>query len=153
MVCFLISISLALAIPAIRNTLVTDQLATGSRKVISLIKSARSKAVMTQQPYLIFHNPAEQKLWYQEASAEREESTDVKRHSITLPADVHILDIKQAGGANDQNPAKDGLWITKQGYMDKTAIHISDGSNRSVSLLISPFLHTIQVLDEPVQFE
>ncbi|MBU1233869.1 MAG: prepilin-type N-terminal cleavage/methylation domain-containing protein [Proteobacteria bacterium] len=156
-VCFLISISLALAVPAIRNTLVTDQLATGSRKVISLIKSARSKAVMTQQPYLIFLDPAEQRLWYQEATGEEgirgEESSSVIHPSITLPSGIRILDIKQESGDKEQNPVQNGLWISKQGYMDKTAIHLGDGSNRTISLLISPFLHTIQVLDGPVYFE
>lgn len=152
-VCILISISLALAIPTVRNTLVTDQLATGSRKIISLIKSGRSKAIMTRQPYLILHDPAEQKLWYQEAGAEREETSAGDHPSITLPSGVHILSIKQAGGSKDQDPAKSGLWISKQGYMDKTAIHLGDGSNKSISLLISPFLHTIQVIDGPVHFD
>ncbi|MBU0946281.1 MAG: hypothetical protein KKE53_17750 [Proteobacteria bacterium] len=153
MVCFLISISLALALPTVRNSLMTDQLASGSRKIISLIKSARSKAVMTRQPYLIFLDPAEQRLWYQEAGGDREEPSAAVHPSITLPAGVHILDIKQANSGNDQNALSNGLWISKQGYMDKTAIHLGDGSDKSISLLISPFLHTIQVLDGPVHFE
>lgn len=151
-VCFLISISLGLAVPAIRNSLVTDQLAAGSRKIISLIKSARSKAVMTQQPYLIFLDPAEQRLWYQPVAGEDESST-AEHPSITLPSGIRVLDIKQAGGGREENPASNGLWISKQGYMDKTAIQLSDGNNKSVSLLISPFLPTIQVLDGPIHFE
>lgn len=152
-VCFLISISLGLSVPAIRNSLLTDQLAAGSRKIISLIKSARSKAVMNQQPYLIYLDPAEQKLWYQTVSGGDDSSTTTEHPSITLPSGIRVLDIKQASGGSKQNPASDGLWISKQGYMDQTAIQLSDGSNRSVSLLISPFLHTIQVLDGPVNFE
>jgi hypothetical protein len=154
MVCFLISISLALALPTVRNSLMTDQLASGSRKIISLIKSARSKAVMTRQPYLIFLDPAEQKLWYRKAGGGKEKSAATAAFpSITLPSGVRILDIKQANSGNDQNALSKGLWISKQGYMDKTAIQLGDENNSSISLLISPFLHTIQVLDGPVHFE
>lgn len=151
-VCLLISISLALSVPSLRNSLMTDQLATGSRKVISLVKSARSKAVMNQVPYLIFLDPAEQRLWYQKASGD-EEVTAAAHSSITLPSGVRILEIKQAGAGKNQDPVADGIWISRQGYMDSTIIRLVDRENRSISLLISPFLQTIQAVDGPVTFD
>ncbi len=151
-VCLLISISLALSVPSLRSSLVTDQLAAGSRKVISLVKSARSKAVMNQDPYLIFLDPAEQKLWYQKASGD-EEVTAAAHPSITLPSGVRILTIQQESAGKDHDPVADGIWISRQGYMDKTVIHLVDRENRSISLLISPFLHTIQAVDGPVTFD
>jgi len=149
-VCLLISISLGLSIPSLRSTLITDDLASGSRKVISLIKSARAKAVTNREPYLIFYDSAERKLWYRKANAA--DASDA-HSSITLPAGVRIEEIKQASEKSGRNPALDGLWISKQGYMDETGIQLTDKGNSILSLLISPFLPDIQVTDEAISFK
>lgn len=152
-VCLLISISLGLSIPSLRSTLITDELASGSRKVISLIKSSRAKAVAEQKPYLIFYDSAERKLWYQQVEAENNEETAPSRSTVTLPAGIQIQEIKQASGSGDQDPAKNGIWISKQGYMDKTAILLVDGDNKNLSLLISPFLPTIKIVEGIIDFK
>lgn len=150
-VCLLISISLAMSVPSLRTSMVSDQLAAGSRKIISLITSCRSRAIMDHEPHLIFFDPAEQKLWYQKASKKEEEATN--HHSVTLPSGIRIEEIKQASGGSEQDPMKDGLWVSKQGYMDKTLIRLIDTKNKSINLLISPFLFTIQTTDGPVDFD
>lgn len=148
-VCLLISISLGLSIPSLRNSLMSDELAAGSRKVISLIKSSRAKAVTDQEAYLIFYDSAARKLWYQQAD---EEKTADASASITLPADVYIQEIKQASGGNAQDAMNTGIWISREGYMDKTAIQLVDKENNSLNLLISPFLPTITISDGPIDF-
>jgi prepilin-type N-terminal cleavage/methylation domain-containing protein len=150
-VCLLITISLAMSVPNLRTSLVSDQLAAGSRKIISLITSSRSRAVMNHEPYLIFFDPAEQKIWYRKAGDKGDEI--ISRHSVTLPSGIRIEEIKQASGGSEQDPMKDGLWISKQGYMDKTLIRLIDTKNRSINLLISPFLFTIETTDGPVDFD
>ena len=146
-VCLLISISLGLSIPSLRSTLVTDELAAASRKVISLIKSSRAKATTAQEAYLIFYDPTERKLWYQRAD---EEKTDDATASITLPSDVTIQDIRQAGGGSGRDVMDRGIWISREGYMDKTAIQLVDNGNNSLNLLISPFLPTITITEGPI---
>ena len=149
-VCLLISISLGLSIPSLRNTLMTDELAAGCRKVISLIKSSRAKAVTEQEAYLIFYDSTARKLWYQPADAE--ETADASA-SITLPPEVYIHEIRQASsGGNAQDAMDTGIWISREGYMDKTAIQLMDKENNSLNLLISPFLPTITVTEGPIDF-
>jgi len=151
-VCLLISVSLGLSIPSIRSSLVSDDLASGSRKVISLIKSSRAKAVAEQKPYLIFYNSAKRELWYQQADEEKKNSSPA-RASIILPGTVRIHEIKQATGSSDQDPVKNGIWISKQGYMDETAIHLVGDGDDSLSLLISPFLPTIKIVEGTIDFK
>lgn len=151
-VCLLISISLALSIPSLRSSLITDDLASGSRKIISLIKSGRAKAISEQKSYLIFYDPAERRLWYQQSDAKEEEVLSLHA-SIILPETTWINTIKQATGGNEQNPIKTGIWISKQGYMDKTAIHLIGKGNESLSLIISPFLPTIKVVEGSIDFK
>ena len=146
-VCLLISISLGLSIPSLRNSLMSDELAAGSRKVISLIKSSRAKAATDQKAYLIFYDSAERKLWYQLAD---EEKTADAGASITLPAEVSIQEIKQAGKGNTQDAMSKGILISREGYMDKTAIQLVDKENNSLNLLISPFIPTITVTEGPI---
>jgi prepilin-type N-terminal cleavage/methylation domain-containing protein len=149
MVCLLISISLALSIPSLRNSIVTDQLATGSRKVISLVKSCRAKAVANQEAYLIFYDSAERKLWYQKAGGE--ESSEA-HSSIVLPPDIHIQAIKQASGSSAPDIMETGIWVSRQGYMDKTGIQLVNKTNESLNLLISPFLPTIKITEGAIEF-
>lgn len=151
-VCLLISISLGLSIPSIRSSLLSDDLASGSRKVISLVKSCRAKAMSDQKPYLIFYDSAEHTLWYRQAE-QKETQELTARSSITLPATVEVREIKQAAGSSDKDPAKDGIWVSKQGYVDQTAIYLSDDGNNNLSLLISPFLPTIKVVEGSIDFD
>ncbi len=156
-VCLLISISLGLAIPSLRQSLVTDQLAAGSRKCISLIRSGRSMAARENVPYIIRFDPVNRTVWYEPAEIVDEEETSAEattplRSSVTLPDTVRIQKIQQANAGDKHNPEKEGLWISRQGYMDKTMIQLVDADNNSINLLIAPFLHRIQILDQPVDF-
>lgn len=155
-VCLLISISLAMSVPSLRNSLVTDSLASGSRKVVSLVTSARSAAVTSQEAHIIFFDSAEQRIWYKKVSADTEEGEGdvhkIRRSSITLPEGVRVDEVKQATGSTDYNPLKDGLWISERGYMDRTIIRLVDTKQRSINLLISPFLLTIRIVEDSVAF-
>ena len=48
-VCLLISLTLAVSVPALRDTLLTDQLKATSRKIIGAIRERREEAVRDQQ--------------------------------------------------------------------------------------------------------
>ena len=151
-VCLLISITLAFSIPSLRNSLVSDQLAAGSRKVISLVRSSRARAVAEQKDYLILYDSEERKLWYRQAEEEEDQGNRGSSGSVTLPSDVSIQKVKQAGGGSEQNPLNTGIWVSKEGYMDKTLIQLEDSEDNSLNLLISPFLPTITVSTGPVSF-
>ncbi len=165
-VCLLITISLALSMPTLRSSLITDQLGAGSRKVISFITSARSRAARDGVPQLISFDLSERTIWY-EAVPEREslggegKTEDVDeigetgrlRSQVQLPEGIRIEEIAQAGGGDEYDPIKDGLWISKQGYMDKTFIRLSDEDNDTLYLLIMPFFFDIAVKEEFFGFD
>jgi len=150
-VCLLISISLAFAIPTLRNNLVSDELASGSRKVISLIKSCRSRAVSQHQSFLIFYDVAEGKFWYQ--PAETKDESKIAPSAISLPPGVQIRSVTQASTIKDKTTKQNSIWISKQGYMDKTAIELISKDNKSISLLISTFLPVIKVIEGSFVFQ
>lgn len=152
-VCFIISITLIVSIPALRDTLLTDPLKTTSRKIIGTVRSLREEAIREQQPYVLSFNLEEKRLGYQKANEQdrgREDtfvSQDYKSREkeIELPESVHIMDIwTKSDGKQSQGTIK--LWISPQGYMDKTVIHITDDSD-TISIFFSPFLGSIKVVD------
>ena len=161
-VCVLISISLALSLPTLRSAFVGDELAAGSRKVISLITSARGRAARDGVPQLVSYEDSSRELWYQpveeekEEEGEKEEKEDVapqRRSLVVLPEGVRIDAIQQASGGDDSRPLIDGLWISKQGYMDKTVIRLTDEDNTSMYLIMKPFFFDVQVADEFFGFD
>lgn len=159
-VCILIAISLALSLPTLRSAFVGDELAAGSRKVISLITSARGRAARDGVPQLVSYEDSSRELWYQPVEEEGEEETEEKedvapqrRSLVVLPEGVRIDEIQQASGGDDSRPLIDGLWISKQGYMDKTVIRLTDEDNASMYLIMKPFFFDVQVADEFFGFD
>lgn len=158
-VCILISISLALSLPTLRSAFTGDELAAGSRKVISLMASARGRAARDGVPQLVLYEDSSRELWYQPVKEEAEDEEmegavgPQRRSLVTLPEGVRIDEIRQASGRDDANPLKDGLWISKQGYMDRTFIRLTDEDSVSLYLIINPFYFDVQVVDEFFGFD
>ena len=95
------------------------------------------------------------RIWYEKDDEkdpeERKASFD---RGMQLPASVRILDVwTKSDGRQVEGIAS--LWITRQGYMDQTVIHMTDDSDTQ-SILFSPFLGSIKVVDgyaEPLNNE
>jgi len=147
-VCLLISVSLAFSVPRLRQSLVIDQLAASSRKIIALIKEVRQMAAQDQQPYLIHFDLDRKKIWYQQdrpASKEEKEQAS-PQPTIELPPSVRLQDIL-IGSTEKKTSGEVALWINKQGYMDQTILHLADDQDNVISLVFSPFLSTIKAYD------
>lgn len=147
-VCLLITVSLAFSVPRLRQTLVIDQLAASSRKVIALIKEVRQLAAQEQQPYLISFDLDRNKIAYQQDVSESkgEKEPGSPQPTIELPPSVRFQDIL-IGGAGKKSSGEVTLWINKQGYMEQTTLHLADEQDNIISLVLSPFLSTIKVYD------
>lgn len=153
-VCLLITISLAFSVPALRQSLVVDQLAASSRKVIALIREVRLLATQEQQPYLIHFDLDRKKIWYR---ADVAKPTEDKQHpdshpGIQFPPSVSFMDI-QSGTTEKKQSGELALWINKQGYMEQTILHLADDQDNIISLVISPFLSTIKANDSYISLD
>jgi type II secretory pathway pseudopilin PulG len=152
-VCALISVLLALAVPTLKNTLLTDPLKTSSRQVVGLIKAVREKAVRDQQGYLITFDLAENSIRFLKESAKGlEDPEKAKTDVLRLAEPVRILDIwtKTEGKLDKDQPT---LWISKQGYIDETLIHLGNDKDEVISMLFSPFLGNVRITDSYVDLK
>ena len=151
-VCLLISITLVVAVPTLRDTLLTDQLKATSRKIIGTIRDLREAAVNEHRPYTLYFDFEKKRIWYEKDNEkDRQAQTLFPENEIQLPPTVRILDIwTSSDGRKSLGTAT--LWISRQGYMDMTVIHITDDSD-TISIFFSPFLGSIKVSDGYADFE
>lgn len=152
-VCALISVMLAVAAPTLKNSMLTDPLKASSRQVIGLIKAVREKAIRDQQTYVITFDLSGNRIWYRQGSAAApEEPEEVKTDALKLVQPVRIVDIwtKSEGKMNEGRPQ---LWVSRQGYIDETMIHLENDEDEVLSMLFSPFLGNVRITDSYVEME
>lgn len=145
-VCLLISIMLAVSVPVLRDTLLTDHLKATTRKIIGTIKALREEAVREQQSFSLYFDIEQKRIWYEkDGEKDQEEQKAAMERGLHLPSSVRILDVwTKSDGRQSLGTAT--LWISRQGYMDMTVIHMTDDSD-TISIVFSPFLGAIKVVD------
>ncbi len=149
-VCTLISIMLVISIPNMRSSLFTDPIRVSTRKVVGTVKGLREKAVRKQQSVILNLDMEEGGFWYDKEQLGGDD--EVKISEFVLPSSVKIVDVWTKSGGNVAYGSYE-LWISKRGYMDHTVITLGDDSGASVSIILSPFLGSIKVVDEYVNPE
>jgi len=150
-VCSLVGLLLTIAIPSLKNTLITNQLDSTARKLIGTVKELRNRAVREHKAYLLHFEISENGIWYEE-----DNTLNVFGNSPTnmtrLPEEVRMagVQMRQAGEvAND----KATLWISKKGYMDELAVYLRDEDGREKTLFFSPFSGSARLYDEYVEMQ
>lgn len=151
-VCLLISLMLAVSVPTLRNTLLTDQLKATSRKIIGAIREMREEAVRDQQSFVLYVDMEKKRIWYEKDNEKDPEERNASfDRGMQLPSSVRIQDVwTKSDGRQAEGIVS--LWITRQGYMDQTVIHMTDDSDTQ-SILFSPFLGSIKVVDGYAEVE
>lgn len=153
-VCFIISITLIVSIPTLRDTLLSDPLKTTTRKIIGTVRSLREDAIREQQAYVLSFDLGNKRIRYQKGGGQdgdQKEAAVEDKKGVELPSDVRIMDVwTKSNGKQSQGTIT--LWISPQGYMDETVLHVTDESN-TISILFSPFLGSIKVVDGYADFE
>ncbi len=144
-VCVLIGMLLVVSVPTMRNSLMDDPIRLAGRKLIGYVSGVREKAVREQQPYLLYFDLDENRLW---SLPESDEKNGIKEAPDTgilqMPEDVNLRDLwsKSAGTTSRGIPE---LWISRQGYLDQSVIHLEDDDGEALSLLILPYIPAIEV--------
>ena len=137
--------------PALRNTLLDNELDSATRKIVGTVRELRNLAVREHAPYLLHFELGEGRIWYEADDGEKKDDMPENR-SIKLPEDVKLDEvIFSSQEKTSLNSAT--LWISSKGYMDQTTLYLSDSENSKVTIIFSPFSGSAQVYDEYVQTE
>ncbi len=151
----IIGIATAFVMPRLRSTLFSDQLKATARRLIGLISEASQEAVRKQSVILLRLDMEHNRVWLVEAAGERaaegENSGDDRRvgQRLSVPDSVKIVDVSSLYGGKRSRGTTD-ISFSKMGYVDKTFIHLHDKDGRSMTIMLSPFVGSIRVVDSYV---
>lgn len=149
-VCLLVSLTLTITIPSLRDTLYSDQFDSATRKIIGTIQELRNTALRENKPYLLIIEVGNNRLRY-EIEGSTHFFSDEEEKWYELPEDVEIEDV-QTSSQGKMNTGKVELWVSRRGYMDQTALHlVSDERKRT--LFFTPFFATPYIYEEYIDLD
>lgn len=142
----LITIVTSFAVPQIANFLYADQLKVSARKLVGLINQSAQLAQRQQSPYLLRYSNKERKFTVEPEQIKDDKKKKKNDGVLQLTGKVAVRDIWSFYGG-----IKSGedftLRINGSGYVEPTIIHLRDAESKEMSMLIPPFLGTIQLVD------
>ena len=148
----LIGLMMALTVPRFRYALLTDDLKAATRKLVAMIKGIRSEAIREQKGLVLNFDLESNRFWLESEAMSEEERLDSQEKASALPEGVRFLDIWLKGEGKKQG-GETAIRFHKKGYVQPSAIHLSSEDGRELTLVLSPFLGRVQVLEKYVDFE
>ena len=126
--------------------MVDDPLKSSARRLIGYLDNVREVAVREQQGYLLRVDLDENLIhFYSEKDiGETELAAPTEKNQFSPRGDVRLLSIWKensdllTGGVVE-------LWVNRQGYMEKSVVHLENKGHDSISLAINPFQVQIEV--------
>ncbi|MBW1764013.1 MAG: prepilin-type N-terminal cleavage/methylation domain-containing protein [Deltaproteobacteria bacterium] len=151
LVIILIGLMLTISIPRFRDTVLTDNLKSSTRRIVGMIKTLREDAMREQKAYTLQFDLDGNSYWIDSPSMTEEELEKAKNKATTLPSGISILDIqfKEEGKKMVGNT---GIRFNKKGYIQPSAIHLGSEDGREFTLVLSPFLGRVEIINNHVDF-
>jgi Tfp pilus assembly protein FimT len=150
-VIFLIGLTIVLTIPRFRHTLVSDDLRSTVRQMVGTIRSVRNEAVREHKTYALHLDLESNRLWIESEGASDEEQLEAQAKAVQLPAGVRVLDVWHKDTGKDAT-GDTAIHFTQKGYVEYSVIHLGAEDGRRFTLILSPFLGKVTVLEEYVDF-
>ena len=147
----LFSLLLFFAIPRFQGSAFQDNTKTVSRWIIFNVQTLKEKAVRDQKLYVLHINIDSNTLWTTHASMSQEELQIAEANGYTLPTDITVLDVEYSNEKKTLVGQADINFYAK-GYSDKAIIHIENTDNEQLSLIIEPFLTSVRMYQEYIEF-
>ena len=120
--------------------------------MIGIITSLRNEAIREQRDYFLHFDLNANRFWVSYGSMTDEERTVAREEGSNLPVDIHVDDV----WIMDEGKIVEGdvrIRFTRRGYTQKSAIHLSSEDGRKLTLVLSPFLGKVKVIDKYLEFE
>ena len=154
-VMMLISLVTAFTLPAIRTSLFSDQLKKTARRLVGFVTEVSQDAMRNQSEYSLNFDMEQNRVWATPGATpnkQDEQSEKSREIKLEVPESVRVVDVASIhGGKFSQGKAT--LFLSKKGYIDKTAIHLRSDDGRDMTIILSPFLGVTRIFDSYVDLE
>ncbi len=145
----LIALTVSFAVPRISDFLYTDQLKVVVRKLVGLINQSSQLAQRQQTPYLLQYIDRERRFIVEAEPKKNEDKPNEKEGELHLSDSVTVKDLWSWYGGT-QASTEFVIRFNKNGYVEPTIIHLQEKGGRELSVVLSPFLGKVQVIDSYV---
>ena len=148
----LIGLTLTLTVPRLRESLLTDTLKSTIRKMVGTITYIRNEAVREHRSYVLHFDFDAGRFWAEYPNMTEEEYTRAKKQAFSFPKEALLMDVWSKGEGKRGNGEMQ-IRFSERGYVKQSAIHIGSEDGKKYTIVLSPFLGRIQVLESYVEFE
>lgn len=152
LVMVIISLMTALTIPELRTNLLSNQLKTATRKVLGFVSETSQEAISQHAEQFISFDLDGNSLSVSLKDDNAADEQNPQASIYNFPDSVELVDIMSVHGGKTTNGKAD-LRITKNGYVDKTLIHLRSDDGDDMTIMLSPFLGVTKVFDSYIDLE
>ena len=149
-VILLAGMMLLLAVPRIRDSVLSDDLKTATRRLVGASRELRNEAMREQVDYLLHLDLAHPGFWTYSADTTPEKLSEIRKQAVAFAKDVIIADFSRPG-EEKQTEGEAEIRFHRQGYVDPAVVHLKK-DDRAFTLVFHPFLDKVTVYEEYVDF-
>lgn len=142
----LIGLTASFAVPQIASFLYADQLKVSVRKLVGLIHRSSQLAQQQQVPYLLTYNNSERFFAVGPEKVEEKVQNEKKENRMQLADAVTVRDLWSWYGGSRSSDAF-VIRFNKNGYVEPTVIHLRKDNGQEISVVLSPFLGKVRIVD------
>lgn len=150
-VVLLIGLTMVLSVPRLRYAMLTDDLRGTVRRMVGTVRTLRNEAIREQKVYALHFDLESNRLWTDSADMTDEERIEAHQKAFQLPKGVRVLDVWRRGKGKEV-AGEAVIRFTKKGYIEQSVIHLGAEDGRRFTLIFSPFLGRVKVLEEYIEF-
>jgi len=147
----LIGITASFSVPQLGGFLVADQMKTTMRRLVGIVYQTSELARRGQVAYLLRYKAVENRFEAipETMAAGAEQKEKDKTLSLSVPESVMVGQIWSWYGGVQGND-EGSIRFSPQGYIEPTVLYLQRDDGHEMSLVLSPFLATVRVLDSHV---
>ncbi len=143
-VVFLIGLMLFVAVPKVRDTMLTDDLEKIAKYLTVTARELRNGAVRNQIDYIMHLDLDDNIIWIYSADMTPEAKKERKKSAFKLPGEVEITDVCFPYGNITDGDAT--IRFSRKDYTQPAAIHLAE-KDRRFTVVLEPFLHSAKTYD------
>jgi general secretion pathway protein H len=147
----LIGITASFALPQFGGFVVADELKTTTRRLIGLFHQTAGLARSEQRAYLLSYHASAHSFTVepQEVPEQPGEQRASPKAALQVASNVVIKDVWTWFGQT-RDTGNRSIRFSAEGYIEPTIVYLGDAQGRTMSLILSPFLGKVQVVDKYV---
>ena len=149
-VVLLIGMMLLIAVPRVRDTLLSDDLKATTRQIVGAARELRNEAVREQLDYVLHLDLNQPGFWTYSADTTAEKRAEIRKGAIRFPEGIRIAGVRHPEEVR-KTEGEALIRFFRKGYMEPTVVHLVK-DDRAFTLVFNPFLQAVSVYEKYVDF-